>query len=263
MTLKFNLVSPWLLSLWIVLSAYSTATHAKTINVGFPENFPPFFYTKDDGTHAGISYDIVVRLLEAKGYTVVTKQFDSMQGLLTEVDRGNQDIVVHLSVTSSRTDIALFTKTAHIYETQNFIVRADNPIEYTGQLLQIASKRIGAINGWTHGAQFDEAKFLNKVFVNDSVQQMKGLISGRYDIAVNNPLFFLDIAKHMQIERAFKVLQPEIENLPVHIAVSRKSPQAQELVAELDKAVQHFITTDEYQKLLAKYGFIANKRTSK
>ncbi|MEO2279879.1 substrate-binding periplasmic protein [Pseudoalteromonas pernae] len=238
------------------------ALESKTINLGFPENFPPFFFVNDDGSHGGISYDIVMQLLNSLGYEVTTIQYDNMQSLLVDMEMGSLDIAVHLTATKSRSEIAFFTKTPHIYETQNFIVRADAPIQYSGQLLQIASKRIGAINGWTHGEDFDNAKFLNKVFVNDSVQQMKGLMSGRYDVAVNNPLFFFDIAEHMQIAKAFKVLQPEIANLPVNIAISKKTTEAQQLVKTLDKAVQQFIETDSYQMLLLQYGFLSQDEAS-
>ena len=252
--------------LFVLLSLISPVALAKEsrpiIKIGIPEHYPPFYYLDSDGEMRGASFDIVAHILKTQGYGIEVTQFANMRSLFNEMTLGRQDVIVNLTATEDRKKIALFTQTAHIYETQDFIVRADSQIQFSGKLLSVANFRFGNIYGWTYGPQFDGANYLNKVYVNDSVEQLKKLLSGQYDIAVNNKLFFYRISEQLNVENAFKVLSPSIYQLPVTIAVSRKYPNAQKLVSQLEAGVQSFKQTKQYQAILKQYGFESEEVTT-
>ncbi|EWH10414.1 amino acid ABC transporter periplasmic protein [Catenovulum agarivorans DS-2] len=227
----------------------------KTLRVGAPQDFPPFYYVDNNGVFKGVSYEVFSLIANQLNYQIELTRYPNMRLLLAELEAGQQDVVMNLSATDERNKIALFTKTPHIYETQDLIVRADSSVAYTGQLLQLAPYKLGVIYGWTYGDQFDTAKYLKKRFVNDSQEQLRGLFAGRYDIALNNQHFFRKLSDKLGLNSAFKVLTPSIYKLPVSIAVSKKHPQAEALIKQIEQQVQVLIKTDAYKQILQRNGF--------
>lgn len=239
----------------LVLMYCAPAQSAPVLKMAFPEDFPPFYFRDDDGAFKGASYEIVMHICKKLGYEVEVTQLPNMRTLLGELGAGRQDITVNLTANEERRKVGFFTTTPHLYETQDLIVRADSAIEFNGKLVQMARYRFGSIFGWTHGPQFDNATFLKKDYVNNSTDQLRGLLSGRYDIAVNNRQFFRYLSKRMGVSRAFRVLDPPVYKLPVTIAVSRKYPEATKLVEALEREVVTLRTEKVYREILERYGF--------
>ncbi len=226
------------------------------LNVVIADDYPPFYYRDETGAFRGASYEIVVHLAQGLGFEVTSTQVPSMRVMLAELNAGRQHISVNLTATDARRKVALFTTTPHIFETQNLITRADTELEYEGDLEQLKGYRYGPIFGWTYGPAFDSAQYLDKVYVNDSADQLRWLLSGQFDVAVNNRQFFQHMAQEMGVSRAFRILDPPVHVLPVTIAISHQYPGAEALRDELDKAVVSFIQTDEYMNILLRYGFL-------
>ncbi|WP_440905455.1 substrate-binding periplasmic protein [Catenovulum sp. SX2] len=235
--------------------SFAFTSEVKTLRVGAPQDFAPFYYMGDDGEFKGVSYEIFSLIAQKMDYQIELTRYANMRLLLAEIETGQQDIVMNLTATDERKKIALFTQTPHIYETQDLIVRADSSVPYTGRLLQLVPYKIGVIYGWTYGEQFDSAKYLKKLFVSDSQEQLRGLFAGRYDIAINNQHFFRQLSDKLALNNAFKVLKPSIYKLPVTMAVSKKYPNAQKLIQELELQVQAVIKTEAYQQILLRHGF--------
>lgn len=225
------------------------------IRIGIPEDFSPFYFKVDDGEFRGASYEVAGAILKSLGYRIRTTQYSSMRELLSQLDKGSEDIAVNLTATEQRREVALFTSTPHLYESQDLIVRADSDLTFSGRLLMLSPYKIGTIWGWTHGPDFDSATYINRVYSNNSEQQLKALLSGEIDIAVNNRQFALDLSKKFGVSAAFRVLTPSIYTLPVTIAVSKKHPHAEELVKKIEQQVIRFRQTDEYRAILTRYGF--------
>ncbi|WP_188862387.1 substrate-binding periplasmic protein [Marinobacterium nitratireducens] len=225
------------------------------MKVAIPDDYPPFYYRDDNGDFRGVSFEIVEHLLRELGYDVEATQLPSMRTLLAELDAGREDLTVNLTATEERRKVALFTTTPHIVETQDLIVRADSPIRYDGDLEKLKDYRFGAIFGWTYGPAFDNAEDLERVSVNSSSDQLRGLLAGQFDIALNNRQFFQHQARDMGVSRAFRVLAPPVFELPVTIAISRRYPQAEALRDGLNSALDDFLTQPAYRDILERYGF--------
>ncbi|TXS96482.1 amino acid ABC transporter substrate-binding protein [Parahaliea maris] len=235
------------------------AGEAPLLRIAVPDDFPPFYYTDADGEFRGVSYDVVLALCERLGYRVESSQFPTMQVMLDELGAGRQDLTVNLTETPERAKLALFTATPHVHETQDLIVRADSDMQFDGNLDSLRNYRIGQIYGWTYGAEFDGAGYLDREFANSSEEQLRGLLGGRFDAAINNGAFFLHLAAELGIDKALRVLSPPVFSLPVTIAVSRKYPRASALRAELEEAVEDFLLSPEYQEILRRYGFLPQR----
>ncbi len=250
----------WLVSVvcFIALSL-SSIVFAKDdkplIRIGVPENFAPFYFQDSEGAYKGASYEVAVSLLNSLGYRVETTQYPNMRQLLAQIAIGQEDIVVNLTATESRRKVALFTQTPHIYESQDVIVRADSNIRFDGKLLQLSPYRIGTIFGWTYGPDFDSAEYLDREFVNSSEDQIKGLLAGNFDMAINNKQFVQGVSRELGVSGAFKALDTSVFILPVTIAVSKVHPNADSLVRQLEEAVIKFRKTDEFKSILTRYGF--------
>lgn len=227
----------------------------KLIRIALAENFQPYYYQDENGVFQGASFEISETVLKNLGYQTQITQFPSMKVALREIELGNQDLNVNLTITPEREKIARFTQTPHIFETQNIIVRADSSISYSGSLDELTDYRIGINYGWTYGPEFDRNKKLDRVYVNNSPEQLRNLLSGRFDIAINNPQFFSHLAKDVGAKNGFKILTPEVYALPVNMAVSRKYFDAESLITKLNHEIARFKKSSQYKQILKKYGF--------
>ena len=248
--------------LWLVVSPFSLFAMADDskplLRIGVPEDFAPFYFHDNKGDLHGASYEVVVSILHSLGYQTQTTQYPNMRLLLANIATGKEDIVVNLAGTESRRVVAYFTETPHIYESQDVIVRADSSIRYEGNLHQLKPYKIGTIFGWTYGPEFDSADYLHKEYVNNSEEQLKGLLSGHFDLMINNKNFVNSITQTLRISDAFKPLEHSIFILPVTIGLSKAHPNAKKLIEKLESEVVRYRKTEEYKTILRHYGFDPN-----
>lgn len=235
--------------------SFSAFSDNITINIAVPEDFAPFYFKNSKGEFEGASIEVAHHVFNKLGYKTQITQFSSMKFMLRELETGRQSVSINLTATEERQRVAKFTSEPHIYEYQNFIVRTDSPFTYNGQLDHISQFRFGPIFGWTYGPKFDDSQKLNKIYVNNSPEQLRKLLSGRFDVAINNPQFFLNLARTMNVSSAFKVINPSIYVLPVTMAVSHKYPKKEMLVEQINKEVKKLKSTEKYESILKKYGF--------
>ncbi len=239
----------------VVVFSCDAAETKPVLRLTVPEDYRPFYYKDEEGNFKGASYEIARTIFEKLGYEIEITQQPSMRIMLAELKSGRQDIAFNLTATGERRAIAFFTHTPHIFESQHLIVRADSPIIFDGDLDKLKNYKFGPIFGWTYGPQFDSATYLQKEYVNQSTQQLTGLLSGRYDIAINNPQYFQAIATSTGISKAFRVLDPAVFTLPVTMAISKHYPNATQLINAIDKELVNFLNTDQYHQIISHYGF--------
>lgn len=246
------------IALLLVISLSSVVMAAPPVlKIAVAEDFPPFYFKDSDGTFKGISYEVATHIFNKLGYKIEITQMPSMRVMLSALKDGLQHVSINLTATDERSELAYFTKTPHVFESQHLITRADSQISFNGDLHALSDYRFGPIFGWTYGPKFDRSTNLDKEFVNNSVQQLKGLLSGRYDIALNNPQYFLETASSLGISSAFTLLEPAVYTLPVTMAVSKNYPQAEELVVAMEREIALFVEGDSYKEILKRYGFTA------
>lgn len=237
----------------------------KKIRIAIPENFQPYYFKDSNGDFKGASIEISRIILKKLGYKIKITQFPNMKTALKEIELGKQDLNINLTATPEREMIAKFTHTPHLHETQNIIVRSDSEISFNGSLDELISYRIGVIFGWTYGPDFDNKENLDRVYVNSSPEQLRSLLSGRFDLAINNPQFFENLAENSRTKEGFKILTPAIYSLPVKMAVSNKYSDTEGLISKLNNEILLFKRSEKYRLILNKYGFnnIDPKKESK
>jgi len=247
--------------LFIFMVSQQAMAAKPVLSVAVLDDFAPFYYQDSEGDYQGVSYEIASHVLEKLGYQFEVTQMPSMRLMLKALKDGQQDFSFNLTATEERLEVALFTQTPHVFEAQNLIVRADSTINFDGDLKNLTDYKFGPIFGWTYGSSFDSAAYLQKAYVNDSTQQLKELLSGRYDIAVNNPQYFQGISSSMGVSNAFRTLNPAVFTLPVTMAVSKKYPQAVELINALENELASFVQTETYREILSRYGFDVSEQS--
>ena len=241
-----------LLFTFLILSFCLTllARDKKIIRIGFPEDFPPFYSLNAENEYEGISFEVVSRALRNLDYKIEVKQFDNMSTLFSEVKKGSVDAIVNLTATKDRKQFLDFTTNPHVYESQDLISLKTSPFTYTGSLLSLSRYKVGVIHGWTHGKDFDSADFLQKVYVLDSKKQLQGLLSGRFDLIVNNRHYFNELAQKSGVALIFSHHAPSLEDLPVTVGISKLYPESEKLVEKLNVEISEFKLTEEYRLLL-------------
>lgn len=241
------------LTAFMLLPRPTLATETRQLHVVIPDDYPPFYYHNTDG-FGGFSIDIIKRVSEQLGYQVSLSQVANMSVLLNAMAAGKYDVSPNLTASDSRREQLLFTRTPHVYETDMLFVRADSPLTERPALPQLAGYRIGVIAGWLYNEEFDNAAYLRRVYVNDSLQQLYSLFSGQFDMLVSDQAFFKQLISEQNISGAVRPLPPALSFQPVNMAVSRATSNAPQLVQQLDSAIVAFVKTPAYEQLLQQYG---------
>ncbi|MCH1919669.1 transporter substrate-binding domain-containing protein [Shewanella sp. A3A] len=241
---------------------YSAMAATQQLHLAIPDNYPPFYYRNDDG-FGGISIDIAKQVCQQLGYQLQLTQVANMSVLLNAMAAGKYDLSPNLTASDSRSKQLLFTHTPHVYETDMLFVRADSPLTTRPALTQLAGYRIGVIAGWLYNEEFDNATYLSRVYVNDSVQQLYSLFSGQFDMLVSDQASFTQLVREQNVSNAVRPLLPALSFQPVNMAVSRAIPNAAPLVQQLDEAIAAFVKTPAYQQLLQQYGLTLPPEPSK
>ncbi|WP_195891464.1 substrate-binding periplasmic protein [Luminiphilus syltensis] len=248
--------------LWIFPALAQSEKSDEVLRLIVAEDFPPFYY-RDGDDFRGISIDVARAVLNRLGYSIHVTQAPSIPVAIADLETGRADLEPNLSATRERMRSAYFTKTPHIHESQDLIIRADTTLNFNGDLKILDDLLVGVISGWTYGPEFDGTEIIQRVFVRDSYQQLRGLLAGNYDVAIHNRESFLFQARELGVGQAFKVVSPSVYHLPVTMAVSKRYSNARELVERLDAEIKRFIDTAEYDQILLDNGFrLATPRVS-
>jgi len=236
-----------------IASKTNTFKLRKKVIAGITGDFPPFYF-REGNQYKGATIEIVKELFSRLGYSLELESVP-MNRILNGLDSGKYHISPNMTETKQRSKVAIFTQVPLLMETQDLIIRSKSNIKFHGNLRDLDHYKFGAILGWTHGPHFDNADYLHKEYRKNITHQMKSLEAGRFDIAINNKQFFIQMARKQGISNSFKVLTPSSYALPVTIAISKKITNAKQVVIELDRELLKFKKEKKYKSILKKYGF--------
>ena len=213
--------------------------------------WPPF--TDDTLINGGLATDIVTTALARAGYASGYEQVPWARALLG-VGEGRYDVLVNAWYNDERTKLGQFSG-EYLLNRIRFLKRKDTPLDYSN-LQQLHTYPIAVVRGYAYSAPFDADTALQKVPVHNFAMAVRMLAADRVKLTLEDEY----VAKYYLARESAKV-RNSVEFLPkplsensLHILVSLKNPQHEQIVAGFDKAIAAMKADGSYDKLLRQHG---------
>lgn len=236
-----------------LLGLCSVSSYAKELKVGIGLiNYPPYYYEKD-GVMQGAVLEISQHIADKLGHTLVFEQLPWPR-IQLYLRKGDIDMVLLYFKTPEREKYVIYTDIPHIDDTSYLFTKKDAAIHFNGNLDSMREYHFGHVQGYSHGAEYDNATQLHKQEVREEKQLIKMILNNRIDVGVGNKAVINAHAEEVGLPGELFFLTPPIDTASVYFAFSRAKVDSKSLASEFSKQVKALLTTKEYQDILKKYG---------
>lgn len=229
------------------------AAPARAVNlVVVSDTWPP--YTDPELTGNGLAINLVATALKRAGYPVSVR-FESWSRTMQGVDIGVYDVVGAIWYTDDRAKAFVFSE-PYLTNVVKVVRRKDRAFAFNN-LVDLAGKRIGVVNGYAYGDNFDRIEVLTKVPSNHVILNLLDVAHGRLDATLDDELVL-----QYGISRYLKNTSTELEILPkpvssrgLRIAVSKANPNHKEIVTAFNKAIDQMRNDGTYKRIVEQYRY--------
>ena len=213
--------------------------------------WPPF----SDATliNGGLATDIVSTALARAGYASDFEQVPWARALMGVGD-GRYDVVVNAWYDDARTHLGQFSA-EYLINRLVFIKRRDDPIEFQN-LEQLHDYPIAVVRGYAYTAAFDQDSQLQKIPVHSFAMAVRMLAARRVRLTVEDEY----VARYYLAQESARV-RNSVEFLPqplsensLHILVSLKNPEHEQIVASFDREIAKMKVDGSYARLMKQHG---------
>ncbi|KAB0497527.1 substrate-binding periplasmic protein [Pseudomonas vancouverensis] len=213
--------------------------------------WPPF----TDGTlvNGGVATDIVSTALARAGYASEFEQVPWARALLG-VSEGRYDVLVNAWYNDERTQFGQFSG-EYLLNRVRFLKRKDAPIEFNN-LQQLHTYPIAIVRGYAYSAEFDNDDSLQKVPVHNFSMAVRMLAADRVKLTLEDEYvarYYL-ARESPKVRNAVEFLPKPLSENSLHILVSLKNPQHEQIVAGFDREIAKMKADGSYARLLKQHG---------
>ncbi|MCI1672891.1 MAG: ectoine/hydroxyectoine ABC transporter substrate-binding protein EhuB [Bifidobacterium tibiigranuli] len=224
-------------------------------------NEPPYTKLSDDGTVTGAEPDVVRAVAKSMGIKSVKGTVSSYDGMIPGLNANRWDVVAAgLFMKQSRCSQVIYTSPV-VVSTEAFAVKAGNPKQLTtiAAIQKNPSLKVAVLNG---GFEEGILKTKNipdsqKVVVKDPTSGLETVTSGRADAFLLPELSLKNLTLPSGLEVTAK-----IEDAPKTGSGAAFSKKNAAFAKEYNTALEKFKKTDEFKKILDKWGFDADAARS-
>jgi len=231
----------------LLLTQYAAAEKLRLV----ADAWPPF--TDATLVNGGLATDIVSTALARAGYASDFEQVPWARALLG-VGEGRYDVLVNAWYNDDRTKLGQFSD-EYLLNRVRFIKRKDAPIEYNN-LQQLHTYPIAVVRGYAYSSEFDEDAALQKVPVHNFAMAVRMLAADRVKLTLEDEY----VARYYLARESAKV-RNSVEFLPkplsensLHILVSLKNPEHEQIVAGFDREIAAMKADGSYERLMKQHG---------
>jgi len=215
------------------------------------DGWPPF--TDSTLVNGGLATDIVSTALARAGYASEFEQVPWARAMLG-ISEGRYDVLVNAWYSEERTHIGQFSA-EYLLNRVRFLKRKDTPIQFD-TLQQLYAYPIAVVRGYAYSKAFDEDQQMRKVPVHNFAMAVRMLAADRVKLTLEDEY----VARYYLARESPKV-RSSVEFLPkplsensLHILVSLKNPDHEQIVAGFDREIAAMKADGSYQKLLKAHG---------
>ncbi|MDI2592458.1 transporter substrate-binding domain-containing protein [Pseudomonas sp. N3-W] len=231
----------------LLLTQMATAEKLRLV----ADAWPPF--TDATLVNGGVATDIVSTALARAGYASDFEQVPWARALMG-VGEGRYDVLVNAWYNEERTKLGQFSG-EYLLNRVRFIKRKDAPIEYDN-LQQLHTYPIAVVRGYAYSPEFDNDEALQKIPVHNFAMAVRMLAADRVQLTLEDEF----VARYYLARESSKV-RNSVEFLPkplsensLHILVSLKNPEHEQIVAGFDREIAAMKADGSYERLLRQHG---------
>lgn len=213
--------------------------------------WPPF--TDATLVNGGLATDIVSTALARAGYASDFEQVPWARALLG-VGEGRYDVLVNAWYTDDRTKFGQFSG-EYLLNRVRFLKRKDAPIEFSN-LQQLHTYPIAVVRGYAYSPEFDEDVALQKIPVHNFAMAVRMVAADRVKLTLEDEYvarYYL-ARESTKVRNAVEFLPKPLSENSLHILVSLKNPQHEEIVASFDREIARMKVDGSYEKLMRQHG---------
>jgi polar amino acid transport system substrate-binding protein len=172
--------------------------------------------------------------------------------------KGDADAITYMAKTSEREHFGHFIAENVLSKaTVGFFIlkKFKHGIHYSGELASLKDYEIGSVLGFSYDEEFDQMTSLKKfssALNEENLIQM--LLAERIPIAIGHVDVIKYQAKRMGVADQIIFLSPYLTEGREHFLVFAKARENSELVTQFSGAMKTFKSSEQYFKLLKKYG---------
>lgn len=233
-----------------LLLALNTA-HAEKLRL-VADTWPPF--TDADMPGGGLATVIVTTALHRAGFDSEFEQVPWARALLG-VEEGRYDVLINAWFNESRTRIGAFSS-GYLINRIRLLKRKSDPLRFKA-LSDLTPYPIAVVRDYAYSSAFDADVQLQKIPVRNFSVAVRMLAAGRVGLTLEDEYvarYFLQRESRSVRESIEFVEKPLGENT-LHILVSLKNPQHQQIVAGFNQAISEMKADGSYERLLKHFGF--------
>ncbi|TVT86604.1 ABC transporter substrate-binding protein [Pseudomonas sp. H3(2019)] len=213
--------------------------------------WPPF--TDATLVNGGVATDIVSTALARAGYASDFEQVPWARALLG-VGEGRYDVLVNAWFNEERTHIGQFSS-EYLLNRIRFLKRKDTPIEYNN-LQQLHTYPVAVVRGYAYSPEFDGDIALQKVQVHSFPMAVRMLAADRVKLTLEDEYvarYYL-ARESPKVRNAVEFLPNPLSENSLHILVSLKHPDHEQIVAGFDREIAAMKADGSYERLLRQHG---------
>ena len=213
--------------------------------------WPPF--TDATLVNGGVATDIVSTALARAGYASDFEQVPWARALFG-VGEGRYDVLINTWYTDERTKLGQFSG-EYLINRVRFLKRKDTPIEYNN-LQQLHTYPIAVVRGYAYSQEFDEDVSLQKVPVHNFAMAVRMVAADRVKLTLEDEFvarYYL-ARESPKVRNAVEFLPKPLSENSLHILVSLKNPEHEQIVAGFDREIAAMKADGSYDKLLRQHG---------
>jgi len=225
----------------------------KQVELIISTGYPPYYYNVNSEKPEGVCIDIVEAAAQALNIKIVYKVFPWSK-CLKEIEHGRADAMLPLLKTADRERyLYYFEGNALAKEANVFMTLQGTPIDYSGNLNDLADYKIGFTRNYSYGKAFDSANFLIKEPAKNDILLLKKLLSRKQDIIIGNEYVLKYQAHLLGMSNKIKQVGQPISEDPLYIVFS-KPRKRQSLAQKFSNRLKEFKKSEKYNDILEKYG---------
>jgi polar amino acid transport system substrate-binding protein len=213
--------------------------------------WPPF--TDSTLVNGGLATDIVSTALARAGYASDFEQVPWARALLG-VGEGRYDVLVNAWFNEARTQLGEFSG-EYLLNRVRFLKRKEEPIEYDN-LQQLHEYPIAVVRGYAYSPAFDDDPDLQKVPVHNFSMAVRMLAADRVKLTLEDEYvarYYL-ARESPKVRNAVEFMPNPLSENSLHILVSLKNPEHQQIIASFDREIAAMKADGSYERLLRQHG---------
>ncbi len=242
-----NLKFAWL---WLLLMCWGPFCQAQTLHMA-ADNWAPM--TGQGLQQEGFSVDLARQVFHELGYDL-TLEFMPWDQIMKLRGSGDYQVIPAVWYTPQRSEHLHFSQ-AYDSSKLVFISRQSDSFQYAGPQ-SLKGKTLGFVKSYAYPEHILQAQGIKIVYASDAKEALQMLASGRLHLTLGDYMVMkFEATRHVHpAHKLFYDIQHPLADIPLHMAVSRRLSNHDELVEGINRVLKIFKEDGRYRQLKKKHG---------